>query len=157
MTSSRILLLACLALFAWGCSEHTTPLDLQSSHVMHDDLVPSTIPAQWVREGSPQARVKELAKASDDGLTARLWDCTAGKFEWHFTSDEFVHILHGEVEVTGAGGAKRVLRPGDVAFFPAGMRSLWHVPKYVKKLAILRDNEEPLLRKLHRKWNELVG
>jgi uncharacterized cupin superfamily protein len=157
MTSARMMLLACLALCLFGCSEHLSPLDFQSSHVMQEDLVPSTIPAHWVREGEPKARVKELTKSSDDGITARLWDCTAGKFEWHFTDDEFVHILLGEVEVTGAGGRKQTLRAGDVAFFPAGMRSVWHVPKYVKKLAILRDNDEPFLHKLHRKWTELVG
>ena len=149
-----VLLASCLLL---ACGEPPAPLDLQSSHVLHQDLPSAPIPEDWVREGSPKARMKELTKAQDGGLTSWLWDCTAGKFEWYFVSDEFVHILEGEVEVTGADGHTKMLKPGDVAFFPAGMRSLWHVPKYVKKLAILRDNREPFLRKLQRKWSELVG
>jgi uncharacterized cupin superfamily protein len=159
MTLSRPLAVACLVvcvvLGVTACD--FAPLDLQSSKVSYEDLTPSTIPAAWVREGTPKARLKQVARAEDDGMTAMLWDCTAGSFEWYFASDEIVHILHGEVEVTGADGKKLLLQPGDVAFFPAGMKSLWRVPKYVKKLAVLRDNKEPFLRKLSRKWSELVG
>ena len=32
----------------------------------------------------------------------------------------------------------RTLRPGDVAFFPSGSVTLWHVETYVRKLAFCR-------------------
>src|SRR5262245_53742160 len=129
-----------------GCAD-LAPLEVQTSHVFHDDLHAAGIPPEWVREGKPMARVKYLARSDDEGVTAALWDCTAGKFEWYFASDELVHILEGEVIVTTGTGAERSLKPGDVAFFPAGMKSVWTVPKYVKKMAVLRHNSESFVRK----------
>jgi uncharacterized cupin superfamily protein len=145
-----------VVLLAAGCAD-LSPLEVQTSHVFHDDLHAAGIPADWVREGQPRARVKYLARSEDEGVTAALWDCTAGKFEWYFASDELVHVLEGEVIVTMPSGVQRTLTPGSVAYFPAGVKSLWHVPKYVKKMAVLRDNSESFVRKAKRKVSELFA
>lgn len=132
------------------------PMMVQFAHVQHDDLTPAEIEPSWVLEGSPRARVKHIAHASDDELAIALWDCTAGRFDWHFGGDEFVHILAGEVTVTDGDGTTRKLKPGDTAYFPAGMNSVWHVHEYVKKLAVFRQNRPPLAVRARRKIGALV-
>ena len=52
----------------------------------------------------------------------------------HYSVDETVHIISGEVFVTDDGGAERRLGPGDMAFFPAGSASTWRVPSEVRKI-----------------------
>ena len=47
------------------------------------------------------------------------WSCSAGRFNWHYTVDETVHIISGEVFVTDHKGETHRLGPGDMAFFPA--------------------------------------
>jgi uncharacterized cupin superfamily protein len=102
------------------------------------DLDASPITAEHVIEGDPVARSVQLT-TSDDGLVSTyVWDCTAGRFHWHFGVDEVVHILDGEVHVTGDDGATAILRTGDVGHFPLGSHSVWHVPEYVRKLAVHR-------------------
>jgi uncharacterized cupin superfamily protein len=66
-------------------------------------------------------------------MATGMWDCTAGKFRWVFHCDEVVNVIEGEVFVTVAGETKRI-GVGDVAFFPIGTDSEWHVPTYVKKI-----------------------
>jgi len=161
MPKLSLTLLAVVVALALGttvmaCSD-VRPLAVQHSHVFHRDLHPSGIPDEWVISGHPQARVKLLAQADDAEVRAALWDCTAGTFKWHFGADEVVHILEGEVQVSSENGATRTLKPGDVAYFSAGMSSVWHVPKYVKKLAIGRDNQEPFVRRAQRKLSNLFA
>ncbi|MCW2984639.1 MAG: hypothetical protein JWR63_2209, partial [Conexibacter sp.] len=102
------------------------------------DLGAAPITAAHVIEGEPVARSVQLT-ASDDGLVStHLWDCTAGRFHWHFGVDEVVHILDGEVHVTGDDGETAILGAGDVGHFALGSHSVWHVPEYVRKLAVHR-------------------
>jgi hypothetical protein len=68
------------------------------------------------------------------------WSCTAGRFNWHYTVDETVHIISGEVYITNERNEACRLGPGDMAFFPAGSRSTWRVPVEVRKLAVCRQH-----------------
>ncbi|HEY8571426.1 cupin domain-containing protein [Phenylobacterium sp.] len=101
-------------------------------------LEPAPIRPEWVMEGQPLARSAELSRSPDGTALTALWDCTAGTFNWFFAGDETVHILEGEVLVSGDDGV-RTLKAGDVALFPAGTWSTWRVPQYVKKVAFCRD------------------
>jgi hypothetical protein len=133
-------------------------LVVQTDKVDRTDLPQVPIPPDWVIAGKPQARVKRLTAAADGGLDSVLWDSTAGTFYWYFATDEFVHILEGEVAVSDEDGqGTRVLRVGDVAYFPAGKRCIWHVENYVRKLALRRDNEVGLLFRARRKLGKLLG
>jgi uncharacterized cupin superfamily protein len=132
------------------------PLMMQAFHVANGELEPADIAPDWVVEGAPKARAKHLFVAPDKHLSIALWDCTEGKFNWYFAGDEFVHILEGEVTVRDGDGSERRLRPGDVAYFPAGMRSLWHVHGYVKKVAMFRQNRPTLVARARRKLAALV-
>ena len=101
-----------------------------------DDLAPAPIDPSWIIEGTPQARSRRLALPDDGTVGVTLWECTAGRFDWHYNADEFVEILAGEVEVTPPGGSPTMLRKGDVVWFPGGQIVRWHVPEYVKKMQL---------------------
>jgi len=104
------------------------------------ELRPAPIPAHWIVEGTPQARSKRLATSVDGTTSVIAWSCTPGRFRWHYSVDEILHIISGEVFVTDEKGDSRRLGPGDVVFFHAGTSSHWHVTKEIRKLAICRHN-----------------
>ncbi len=152
----RALFMSAALLLAGGCSSGTGP-EMQLSHVLHEELPDSDIPAAWVLEGTPKAKTKWLARSEDGAVMTALWECSKGKFEWHFGSDELVHILVGSVTVRSEDGKEQTLKVGDVAYFPAGMRTVWTVHDYVRKLAVLRDNSAPFALRAKRKLNELFA
>jgi uncharacterized cupin superfamily protein len=104
------------------------------------DLDPAPIRPEWILDGRPMARCRHWSDSSDGTTSAMVWDCTAGRFRWYFGGDEIVHIIEGEVIVTGDDGSHRTLRPGDAALFRAGTWSTWRVPHYVRKHAICHDS-----------------
>src|SRR5208282_4986567 len=118
------------------------------------DLDP--IRPDWVIEGNPQVRSKYLARSADGASSVMAWSCTAGRFIWCYKVDEMLHVVSGEVFVTDENGAVRRLGPGDMAFFPAGARSVWHVPHEVRKLAMCRHKMPRPFGTLLRAWNHLI-
>jgi len=120
------------------------------------ELAPAPIPAHWIIEGTPQAHSKRLSTSADGTAAVIAWLCTAGRFNWHYTVEEILHIISGEVFVTDESGESRRLGPGDMVVFPAGSSSVWHVPHQVKKLAICRHSMPRPLGFAVRAWNKLV-
>jgi uncharacterized cupin superfamily protein len=102
------------------------------------DYKPGSINPDWIVSGDPQARSAALVASPDGHATANFWDCTAGKFHWHYVWDETVLILGGEVRITDSDGNSSVLRAGDVAYFAAGSSYFWEVERYVRKMAFHR-------------------
>jgi uncharacterized protein len=121
------------------------------------ELQPAPIPADWITEGSPQARSKRLGASADGTASIMAWSCTPGRFTWHYNVDEFIHIISGEIFVTDHEGQRRRLGPGDMVFFPAGSISDWHVTKEVKKLAVCRHSMPRPLGFVLRAFNKLVA
>jgi uncharacterized cupin superfamily protein len=111
---------------------------IHSADARRSDLEASPINADWVIDGAPVARSVQLTASEDESVSTYLWDCTAGRFHWHFGVDEIVHILEGEVHVTCDDGRTIVLQTGDVGHFPLHSHAIWHVPEYVRKLAVHR-------------------
>ena len=109
------------------------------------ELQPDPIPQNWILDGTPTARRKQLVGSSDDLASTHMWDCTAGRFNWYYGSDEAIYVLEGSVIVEDEAGVKRRLGPGDTFLFPAGTRFHWTVPHYIRKLAFLHA---PLSRKM---------
>ncbi len=103
------------------------------------ELRSAPIDPQWIVEGAPHARNHVLWNSTDRTGWAMVWDCTAGKFEWHYTVDELVHVLEGGMTVTGTDGVPRTYKAGDVVFFPAGIVAHWHIENYVRKLAYCQN------------------
>ena len=127
---------------------------IQAATTARDDLEPCPLPPAWVLDGNPVARVRNLGKSADGRFSFGLWDCTAGKFQYVFGSDEVVHILAGEVTVED-GRSTYTLRVGDVGYFPAGLTAHWTVPQYVKKLAVHRTPRYTLLGRVRAKVGRL--
>ena len=104
-----------------------------------EGLVAAPIPKPWILEGNPVARKKHLAGSSDRLASTFMWDCTAGRFDWHYDDDEVIHVLEGTVLVEGGSGVRRRLQAGDTFLFAAGSRYHWTVPHYVRKIAFLHS------------------
>ena len=120
------------------------------------ELVPNPINPDWIIEGRPQARAKRLAESADGTSSVVVWSCTPGRFEWHYAVDETLQIISGEVFVTDAVGGRYRLGPGDVAYFPAGSRSVWQVTKEVRKLAVCRHSMPRPCGLALRAWNKVL-
>lgn len=108
-------------------------------------LQPDPIPQEWILEGIPTARRKQLVGSSDNLSSTHMWDCTAGRFNWYYTTDEVIYVLEGSVVVEDIAGVRRRLGAGDIFLFPAGTRFHWTVPHYIRKIAFLH---RPLSRKM---------
>ena len=104
-------------------------------------LMNAPIPEDQILEGEATARMWISAQSPDLKVTQGVWDCTAGKFTWNYTWDEFVFVLEGEATVVDEGGESRTFKAGDFANFPAGLSATWHVPEYIKKTFVLRTPE----------------
>ena len=102
------------------------------------ELTPAPFPREWIIDGTPEARAREIARSDDGTMRVMVWSCTPGKFRWEYSIDETVQIVSGEVVVTDHNGRERRLRAGDSAFFPAGSASVWHVVDEVRKVAVCR-------------------
>lgn len=121
------------------------------------ELAADPICRDWIIEGEPQARSRRLAQSADGTASVMAWSCSAGRFNWRYTVDETVHIISGEVFVSDEKGGTRRLGPGDMAFFPAGSRSTWHVPAEVRKLAVCRHAMPRPFGMLLRIWNKVLS
>jgi uncharacterized protein len=120
------------------------------------ELVDDPIPPHWVIAGSPQARSRRLAYSADGTSSTMAWSCTAGRFNWHYSVDETLHIISGEVFVTDEKGQTHRLGAGDMVFFPAGTSSVWNVPNAVRKIAFCRHSMPRPCGLLLRIWNKVA-
>jgi uncharacterized protein len=123
----------------------TLPFQTGSAHTA--GFQPAPLPAEWIRSGKPEPRARALTRSADGRLSSGLWECPAGSFTYIFPCDEIVHILEGDV-IVESQGERRHLKPGDVAYFPQDLHTVWTVRHYVKKLAIFRVVPRPLLKRI---------
>ena len=123
-----------------------------------DGMIPvaSVYPASVNWAGAPQARSKVLAKSHDRTSSIVVWECTAGRFNWHYGEDETVVVISGEVFITSEKGEERRLGQGDVGFFPAGSSCTWRINDRVKKVAVLRKDMPLALGFGVRVWNKAL-
>jgi uncharacterized cupin superfamily protein len=119
-------------------------------------LEPAPVSPDWVLNGTPETRSKELARSHDGTSYVMVWDCTAGRFNWHYNKDETLVVISGEAFITNEKGEERRLGPGDIVFFPAGTSSTWRVTKYIRKVAFLRHTMPRPLGFGVLAWNKLL-
>jgi uncharacterized cupin superfamily protein len=87
----------------------------------------------WILDGHPSFRGVVYAHSPDDRTFSGVWECVGPtRLRWHYDLDETVYILDGAADVEHEGKLQ-LLRPGSVAFFPAGSTAVWSVPNHVKK------------------------
>jgi uncharacterized cupin superfamily protein len=120
------------------------------------ELKPNPIPADWILSGSPTANATKVVTSHDTTSYVAVWDCTEGRFNWHYTQDEVVVVMSGEVFVTNEAGEEYRLGPGDVAFFPAGTSFTWNVTKRIRKVAVLRQTMPRPAGFCVRAWNKFL-
>jgi len=120
------------------------------------ELEPAPITSGWILAGTPQARNKTLATSHDRTSWIVVWECTAGRFNWHFSDDETAVVISGEVFVTTENGKERRLGQGDVGFFPAGSSCICRIEDRVKKIAVLRKDLPPALSLSVRAWHRFL-
>ena len=109
------------------------------------ELRPAPINPDWIIDGQPTARNAVLSTSRDGCASTILWECTAGRFEWHYDIDETIHILDGSVVLQSARMPATRVNAGDVVFFKRGTRARWHVEGYVRKLAFCRRTEPAIV------------
>jgi len=104
------------------------------------DLNATPITRDCILDGKPETKSKELARSHDRTSYAMVWDCTAGRFNWHYNKDETLVVISGEAFISDHDGGERRIGPGDIVFFQAGTSAAWRVPNYIKKVAFLRHS-----------------
>jgi len=119
------------------------------------ELKPAPIPADWILQGKPETRNKELATSNDRTATVFDWSCTAGRFNWHYAEDELLVVVDGETFITDEKGREQRLGPGDMGFFPAGSSATWRITSHVRKFAMVRSTVPKPLVFAMRVWRRL--
>src|SRR2546426_11334099 len=116
------------------------------------DLDAAPISRDWVLDGKPETRSKELARSHDRTSYVTVWDCTAGRFDWHYNKDETLVVISGEAFISDENGVERRIGPGDVVFFQAGTSAAWRGPHYIKKNALFRATHPRPLGPFRDSW-----
>jgi uncharacterized cupin superfamily protein len=119
------------------------------------DLDAAPIVPSWILSGAPEARNKLLANSEDRTTYIMAWECTPGRFDWHYTEDETLVIVSGEVFISNQAGQERRLGPGDMAFFPAGSSCTWRITEKVRKVAVVRSALPMPFALCLRVWNKM--
>src|ERR1700731_3499049 len=84
------------------------------------DAPPQPVLPRWVLRGVPVTRTGKVLRSRDLTEDIVVWECTAGRFECHYSQDETVMVVSGEVFITDEKSEEQRLGPGDLGFFPAG-------------------------------------
>ena len=117
--------------------------DLQVKHCVaaSASLPDMPLAAESILEGAPQATGTVLTQSADKLVSSGLWECTAGRFEWTFAWDEFVHVLEGGARIKTESGETIELGSGDSAHFPLGLKTEWTITDRIRKVFTVRTTE----------------
>lgn len=119
-------------------------------------LEPAGIPEDWILSGTPKSRSKSLVRSHDWTSNLIAWDCTAGRFKWHYAKDETIMVVSGEAIMIDEHGQERRLGAGDIGFFPAGTSCTWLVPDHIRKVAVVKESIWRPLGLAVKLWNTLL-
>lgn len=109
--------------------------------VTSGELRAAPIEPSWIHEGQPVARNTMLSRSADGMAWTLVWDCTDGRFEWHYDIDETIHFIEGSATISDGLSPPKTFRAGDVLFIPRGAVCHWHVESYVRKVAFCRKTQ----------------
>ena len=118
-------------------------------------LTPKPIEPSWIIEGHPVAQWCVLSKSADGLASTMVWECSEGKFNWHYDFDETILILEGSIVLENDAMQPTRYGPGDVIFFRHGAHARWHVEGHVKKLAYCLKTQPYALGLMVRAINKL--
>jgi uncharacterized cupin superfamily protein len=120
------------------------------------DLNLDPIRPDWIIEGTPVASTHILSTSADGTAFTVIWECSAGRFNWHYTIDETVYVIKGSVTLRDPTGHSQRVVEGDTVFFPAGSSAEWTVDDYIRKVAFLRHPLPPPLALARRSLKRLL-
>ena len=86
-----------------------------------------------------------LSWSADGSASTIVWQCTEGRFDWHYDFDETILILEGSIILESDTLAPTRYGPGDVILFRNGAHARWYVEGHVKKLAFCRKTQPALI------------
>jgi uncharacterized cupin superfamily protein len=109
------------------------------------ELTLAPIEPSWIIEGNPVAKNKVLSQSADRTASTIIWECSDGKFEWHYDNDETILILEGSIVLHNSEMMPTRFGPGDVVFIMRGAKVFWDVEGYVRKLAFCRRTQPPII------------
>ena len=100
----------------------------------------------WVVDGTPEARGCPIFETADRGANVHEWQCSPGRFVWHYDVDEIVYIIEGNARIKDlATGLSTNITAGTSVLFQRGSSAEWTVDRHIRKIAI---NHVPLSAKL---------
>jgi hypothetical protein len=89
------------------------------------------------------------------------WQCTRGRFVWHYIVDEIVYIIEGDARIKDlATGLSTHITAGTSVLFQRGSSAEWTVDRHIRKIAINHVPLSPkavLLRSAWRRLKRLFG
>jgi uncharacterized cupin superfamily protein len=96
-------------------------------------------PFEVIHEGKPEAKVHWLRSSThgEGQLMTGIFTVEPCRVDYEFIGDESLHLLAGRVTVEMEGGGTVSLKPGDIASFPKGAKSVWHIHESMKKFFVI--------------------
>jgi uncharacterized protein len=77
---------------------------------------------------------------SANRLDVSLWRSDPATYDYLFEGDEAFHVVEGAATVELSDTGETIeLRPGDVAYFSAGTRSVWTITEPFKKFVVISN------------------
>src|ERR1700744_2029781 len=81
------------------------------------ELKSSPIEPSWIIEGKPVAQASLISKSADGLSWTLVWECSEGKFHWHYDIDESILVLEGSIVIESDTIPPTRYGPGDTVFF----------------------------------------
>jgi len=130
------------------------------SHVIFSlsrrNLRAAPVKRDWILEGTPEAKGHPLFETADRGANVHEWECTRGRFEWHYECDEIVHVIEGDAHIKDlATGISTNITAGSSVLFQRGSSAEWTIDRYIRKIAVNHVPLSPNLILLQATWRRL--
>jgi len=110
----------------------------------------------WILEGTPEATGCPIFETSDRGDNVHEWQCSPGRFVWHYGIDEIVYIIEGRARIKDlATGVTTNVAAGTSILFQCGSSAEWTVDERVRKIAINHIPLSPKLVRMRAAWRRL--
>ena len=78
--------------------------------------------------------------SSANRLDVSLWRSEPATYDYFFEGDEAFHVVEGAATVELFETGETIeLRPGDVAYFRAGTKSVWTITEPFKKFVVISN------------------
>lgn len=113
--------------------QHAAPFVLRVADL---ELEPDPLDPAQVVSGDPQVSARELWTAPGGGLSAGVWEHTAGVSR-DVEADELFVVISGRATISFADGRELAVGPGDVCVLKAGDATTWTVHEPLRKVWVV--------------------